>query len=108
MPKRGANGVMSTLADEVIVTGGDGRYTVYTRNSTGGLGFRIGSAERRRHTYRTSYKNTRIGYDRTHTCWSGEWAVRPGDVRFDSLRCIGTLSDVAGILLRDWRERDAS
>lgn len=39
-------------------------------------GTRVDLVYRRRHTVRTPYKGTRIGYDRSHWCWEVESEVR--------------------------------
>lgn len=107
MPKRGANGTLGTVFGQVLLSG-DARhgYDVYYRDSKPrlGMGVLLGHIARGRHTVRTPYKGTRIGYDREHTCWTGtwEWGIRPKAMRFDSLRCYRTLTEVAGIMLREY------
>lgn len=79
--------------------GGAGTYLVYTRDGK----TQIGTIGRERHTYRTAYSGTRIGYDRSHYCWNGETP----DWRKPRLRCYRTLADVAEIMLREWKEDNA-
>ena len=56
----------------------------------------VGRVVRHRHTYRTTYTGSRIGYDRTHWCWWGE----PSDPFSRGLRCYRTRAEVVELLVR--------
>lgn len=104
MTKRGANGTFLVRdGGSVLASGGDGVYDLYFRDRQPrpGAGTFIGRVRRERHTYRTTYRYTRIGYDRTHWCWSGEVPAPsvPG------LRCYRTMSDVVGAITSIFKKR---
>lgn len=69
MTKRGAEGLRIVDGHRLHLDKLDrGRYRVYAREGPS-LGPMLGVATRERHTVRTAYTGTRIGYDRTHWCW---------------------------------------
>lgn len=106
MTKRGANGTfLVTDGGSVLASGSDGVYDLYFRDRVPrpGAGTFIGRVSRYRHTYRTTYHYTRIGYDRTHWCWNGE--APPPFV--GGLRCYRTMSDAVGALVSIFKKREA-
>lgn len=83
---------------QVILEGEKGKYEMFARTAEGGKPERVGEVHRmERHTYRTTYTNSRIGYDRTHTCWWGE--VRHHG-QYQSLRCYASLGEIKRVAER--------
>jgi len=72
-------------------------YNVYDEN-----GRRVGTAVRERHTVRTTYKGTRIGYESTHWCWSDRDFRHNG--QWQSLSCYRTLDYLVKVMDRLWHD----
>lgn len=93
MTKRGAAGTLTGPGmGRLWLDGGGGKYEVHDK---GPYGTRLGRVARERHTYRTAYKGTRIGHDRSHWCWT----AYPETMR--SSRCHVSMRDAIDALLRE-------
>lgn len=60
----------------------------------------VGRVYRYRHTYRTKYAGSRIGYDRTHICWWGTaFGTGEADPYGESLRCYTSRKTVVDLIV---------